>query len=119
MLLKCITCLSAVTYQRVSPWGGHFDTSNVTDMWRMFKNCRLPEGFSLGECFNTSKVTDMSGMFCWCKLPDDFSLGEHFDTSNVADIEGMFDHCRYGGASIYDYFNTESDGEIINKLREH
>lgn len=86
-------------------------------MWRMFKNCRLPDGFSLGECFNTSKVTDMSGMFCWCKLPDDFSLGEHFDTSNVADIEGMFDHCRYGGASIYDYFNTESDGEIIEKLK--
>ena len=97
--------------------GGHFDTSNVTDMWRMFKNCRLPDGFSLGECFNTSKVTDMSGMFCWCKLPDDFSLGEHFDTSNVADIDGMFDHCIYGGASIYDYFNTESDGEIIEKLK--
>ena len=47
----------------------------------MFSECKLPEGFSLGESFDTSKVTDMRNMFSCCKLPKGFSLGEHFNTS--------------------------------------
>ena len=97
--------------------GEHFDTSNVINMRYMFNQCKLPEGFSLGERFDTSNVTDMYRMFEYCDLPKDFTLGEHFDTSNVINMHCMFDHCRYGGASIYDYFNTESDGEIIEKLK--
>lgn len=31
----------------------------------------------------------------------------------------MFDNCKYNGIDAYDYFETESDIEIINKLREH
>lgn len=97
--------------------GEHFDTSNGTDMSYMFNGCSLPDGFYLGEHFDTSNVTVMYGMFSECKLPKDFTLGNHFDTSKVTDMRRMFDHCRYGGASIYDYFNTENDGEIIEKLK--
>lgn len=97
--------------------GEHFDTSNVTDMSYMFNRCSLPDGFYLGEHFDTSNVTVMYGMFSECKLPKDFTLGKHFDTSKVTDMRRMFGDCRYGGASIYDYFNTESDDEIIEKLK--
>lgn len=85
----------------------------------MFCQRRLPEGFSLGEHFDTSKVTDMYGMFSYCKLPEGFSLGKHFNTSSVTDMKFMFDNCKYNGIDAYDYFETESDIEIINKLREH
>ena len=60
----------------------------------MFFECKLPEGFSLGEDFNTGKVTDMEHMFSCCKLPKGFSLGKHFDTSNVTIMSGMFRSCR-------------------------
>ena len=46
-----------------------------TDTSYMFSECKLPEGFSLGEHFDTSKVVDMYGMFKNCKLPEGFSLG--------------------------------------------
>ena len=85
----------------------------------MFCQRRLPEGFSLGEHFDTSKVTDMYGMFSYCKLPEGFSLGKHFNTSSVTDAKFMFDNCKYNGIDAYDYFETENDIEIINKLREH
>ena len=97
--------------------GEHFDTSNVTDMCCMFESCGLPEGFSLGECFDTSRVTDMYGMFEECELPKDFTLGEHFDTSNVTDMRWMFEKCMYGDYYVYDYLETESDDEIIEKLK--
>ena len=34
-----------------------------TDTSYMFSECKLPEGFSLGENFNTGKVTYMEHMF--------------------------------------------------------
>lgn len=85
----------------------------------MFAGCKLPEGFSLGEHFDTSKVTNMRGMFESCKLPEDFSLGEKFDTSNVTYMSDMFGGCSYGNSDIHDYFKTQSDIEIIKKLRKH
>ena len=99
--------------------GEHFDTSKVIYMYNMFAGCKLPEGFSLGEHFDTSKVTNMRGMFESCKLPEDFSLGEKFDTSNVTYMSDMFGGCSYGNSDIHDYFKTQSDIEIIKKLRKH
>lgn len=98
-------------------FGGHFDTSNVTNMEYMFCRCKLPGGFTLGERFDTSRVTDMLCMFKDCILPEGFSLGECFDTSNIFDMEDMFDHCSYGNSDLYDYFKTQSDSEIIEKLK--
>ena len=97
--------------------GEHFDTSNVTDMCGMFSYCKIPKDFTLGEHFDTSNVTDMCYMFKDCILPEGFSLGAHFDTSNVTDMRGMFDLCSYGNSDLYDYFKTQSDSEIIEKLK--
>lgn len=61
----------------------------------MFKSCRLPEGFSLGDNFDTSHVTNMYGMFMFCVLPKGFSLGKKFDTSHVTDMGNMFQNVVY------------------------
>ena len=118
-----VTCMESMFLRCKLPGGfslgEKFDTSNVTDAKFMFDNCKLPKDFTLGEHFDTSKVTDMYGMFSYCKLPEGFSLGKHFNTSSVTDMKFMFDNCKYNGIDAYDYFETESDLEIINKLREH
>ena len=63
------------------------DTSKVTNMKSMFRNCNnltsVPE-------LDTSKVTDMSSMFYSCyKLT---SIPE-LDTQNVTNMSSMFDSC--------------------------
>ena len=66
----------------------NIDTSNVTNMCRMFYACNslkcIPD-------YNTSKVINMSDMFHHCynlvSIPN-------FDTSNVTDMSGMFAICR-------------------------
>ena len=73
--------------------GNNFDTSNVTDMRAMFSYCELPKGFTLGDNFDTSKVRNMSYMFYGCKLSEDFALGDKFDISNVIDMTCMFYEC--------------------------
>ncbi len=68
-------CLINVNCRKAFLLGESFDTSDVTDMERMFAFCKLPGGFSLGERFDTHNVTDMGSMFWECELPKDFSLG--------------------------------------------
>ncbi len=64
-----------------------FDTSNVTDMTRMFESSAATEIKGL-ENFDTSKVTNMSGMFSVSSATTlDLSS---FDTSNVTDMWQMF-----------------------------
>ena len=80
----------------------------------MFSECKLPEGFSLGESFDTSKVTDMRNMFSCCKLPKGFSLGEHFDTSNVTCMESMFHRCKLSdGFSLGEHFDTRNVTDML------
>ena len=75
--------------------GEHFDTSNVTNMSRMFSNtfiyCASDFSF-LGDKFNTSNVTDMSGMFLNFNLKHDVykEITLNFDTSNATDTSWMF-----------------------------
>ena len=61
----------------------------------------------------------MRGMFRECELPRDFSLGEHFNIRKATEMKFMFCKCAYNGISIYDYFETYDDKEIIEKLRKH
>lgn len=63
-----------------------FDTSTITNMAYMFRNCKAEE-LNVSH-FDTSKVTDMRFMFCDCQAKElDVS---HFDTSNVKDFSHMF-----------------------------
>ena len=63
------------------------DTSNVTDMSKMFYECvnliSIPQ-------LDTSKVTDMSGMFTACY---ELTSVPRLDTSSVTNMNNMFNQC--------------------------
>ena len=63
------------------------DTSNVTDMSVMFNYCRSIKTIPL---INTSKVKNMNAMFSSCR---DLQAIPQLDTSNVTDMSSMFNSC--------------------------
>lgn len=63
------------------------DTSEVTDMRYMFRECNNITSVPL---LNTSKVTDMGSMFRDCKKITSVPL---FNTSNVESMQNMFRYC--------------------------
>jgi len=65
----------------------HFDTSNVTNMNRMFNSTGLTS-LDLSH-FDTSKVTNMGFMFTASASLTDINISS-FDTSNVTNMGGMF-----------------------------
>ena len=67
-----------------------FDTSNVTSMSGMFYQCVMLKKLDLST-FNTSKVTNMSYMFKWVGL-ESLDL-RSFDTSSVTNMMSMFAFC--------------------------
>ena len=71
---------------------GNFDTSGVTDMSRMFLDCRNLVELNLSN-FDTSKVTDMSRMFYNCIGLTELNIS-NFNTSKVTDMNYMFANCR-------------------------
>ena len=68
-----------------------FDTSNVTNMSRMFEDCAYLTSLDVSG-FDTSNVTDMSGMFSHCYSLTSLDVSG-FNTSNVTDMSGMFEDC--------------------------
>lgn len=69
-----------------------FDTSNVTNMGGMFRDCSKLTHLDLSH-FNTSKVTNMYGMFENCSSLTELDLSS-FDTFNVTNMSFMFNKCR-------------------------
>ena len=71
----------------------NLNTSNITDMSRLFFNCKNLISLPDISDWDTSKVENMSQMFFCCynlkSLPDISG----WETSNVKDISGMFDGC--------------------------
>lgn len=65
----------------------YFDTSEVTNMNRMFYRCAALTSVPL---FDTSKVTDMSSMFNGCSA---LTSVPEFDTRNVKLMVMMFNSC--------------------------
>ena len=72
------------------------DTSQVTDMSKMFYGCIRLESLNLGG-FDTSQVTDMSNMFYDCRSLQSLDL-KNFNTGNVTNMSGMF-------GARYDIYN--------------
>ena len=66
----------------------NLDTSNVTDMSRMFWGCYNLTELDVSS-FDTSNVTDMSGMFWGCRNLTALDVSS-FDTSNVTSMGGDF-----------------------------
>ena len=97
----------------------NLNTSNVTDMWAMFRNCNNLETVNLTglnttnvtymdymfygcyaltslnlSTFDAKNVTTMNSMFYSCKALESVIFGEDFDTSKVTDMYCMF-YCCY------------------------
>ena len=68
-----------------------FNTSNVTNMSKMFYGCNTLDSLDLSS-FDTSNVTDMKQMFWGCGKITGLDLSE-FDAKNVTDISFMFKGC--------------------------
>ena len=84
----------------------NWDTSNVTDMSRMFDGCAYLTSIDVSK-WNTSNVTNMSGMFTGCAHLTNIDVSG-FDTSNVTDMTYMFGSILnlYGGPENYLGFNN-------------
>ena len=67
------------------------DTSNVTSMNSMFRNCSQLVSINLTN-FDTSKVKDMNYLFDSCSKLNDINLNS-FNTSNVESMVNMFNNC--------------------------
>jgi len=65
-----------------------FNTSQVTNMSEMFMSCGSLTSLDVSN-FDTSKVTDMSDMFSWCIGLTSLDL-RNFNTSQVTNMSGMF-----------------------------
>ena len=94
-----------------------FDTSNVTDMLRMFDSSSLTS-VTFGPNFKTNNVTDMTYMFYGCSNLQELDLS-NWDTSNVERMEQLFggtsklQHIIFGnnfihkdGANVSGMFNN-------------
>ena len=68
-----------------------FNTTNVKDMGDMFSGCSNLKELDLKN-FNTKKVTNMGSMFSGCSSLTKLDLN-NFDTTNVTDMGFMFSEC--------------------------
>ena len=78
-----------------------FDTSNVTDMNKMFFSFKFIESLDLSD-FDTRNVTDMAGMFAECTSLTSVDLSS-FDTSNVTNFGGTY-NSEHGAYDTYGMF---------------
>ena len=86
-----------------------FNTSNVTDMSDMFFGCSSLTTLDVSG-FNTAKVTDMSYMFCACPSLTSLVVSG-FNTSNVTNMNSMFRDCSSLTSLNVSTFNT---GKVTN-----
>ena len=71
----------------------YLNTSEVTDMANLFKDCSklTSDKFDISG-FTTTQVRDMSSMFEGCVMATAIDVS-HFDTQNVTDMANMFSGC--------------------------
>ena len=110
---------SSVPITKVSFHVGHciselikLNTSNVTDMGYMFKNCGSLISLDVSN-FDTSNVTIMRGMFEYCSKLTSLDIS-NFDISNVTDMYGMFADCTSLHILRLDNCSNNTISKIIN-----
>ncbi|WP_259742171.1 BspA family leucine-rich repeat surface protein [Enterococcus faecium] len=84
----------------------NLDTSNVTSMSNMFYLCSSLTSLDVSN-FNTSNVTNMSRMFSQCSKLTSLDVSK-FDTSNVTDMSYMFSWCKNLTNLDVSNFNTSN-----------
>ena len=82
----------------------YINTSNVTDMNSMFRNCTSLTSLDVSN-FDTGKVTDMCCMFHSCSALTSLDVS-NFDTSSVTDMASMFRDCTSLTSLDLSSFNT-------------
>jgi surface protein len=82
---------SATTYANTCTDLIKINTSNVTDMIRMFYSCSNLTELDLSS-WDTSNVTNMGAMFYSCSNLTELDLSS-WDTSNVTNMADMFYYC--------------------------
>ena len=87
-------------------FNNNFNTSKVTNMWRMFFNCTSLTNLDLSS-FNTSKVTNMGSMFFNCTSLTNLDLSS-FNTSKITDMSQMFYICSSLTSLDLSNFNTSN-----------
>ena len=92
------------------------DTSNVTNMTRLFYNCKSLKSLDLTN-FDTSNVTKMSWMFYRCNSLINLDVSS-FDTSNVTTMEVMFALCDNLTNLDIKNFNTENVDDMWNMFAD-
>ena len=83
----------------------YLNTSNVTSIANMFRECRLLNSINLSNC-NTSNVTDMSYMFVGCSALKSIIGINNLNTDNVTNMAGMFNGCYKLTSLDISSFNT-------------
>ena len=96
----------------------NFNTSNVTNMKKMFSDCGYTgmTSLDLGDKFDTSSVTDMKKMFACCGYTamTNLDLGDKFDTSNVTDMSNMFKSCGNTAMTSLDLGDKFDTSKVTN-----
>ena len=87
-------------------FGSGFNTSNVTNMLRMFAGCFRLTSLDLSN-FNTSNVTSMEIMFSRCFGLTSLDVS-NFNTENVTYMGHMFSQCQSLTSLDVSNFNTEN-----------
>ena len=90
---------------------GYLNTSEVTDMYGMFRNCKSLTSLDLSS-FNTANVTDMCAMFMGCELLTSLDLSS-FNTANVTDMYVMFAGCKLLTSLDLSNFNTANVTDMV------
>ena len=101
-------------------FNGVLDTSQATDMFRMFQYCNKLTGLDLSS-FDTSCVTDMVEMFDSCGGLSNLDLSS-FDTSHVTNMVGMFRGCQSLtdlDLSSFDFANVQYYGDFMDEGRTY
>ena len=94
----------------------YLDTSQVTDMGRMFYDCSSLTNINLSD-FDTSQVTYMSSMFYGCSSLTNINLS-NFDTSQVTLMKSMFTLCRSLTSLDLSNFDTSQVTDMSSMFRE-
>ena len=69
----------------------YLNTSEVTSMYGMFRDCRMLSSIDLSN-FNTDKVTSMRFMFAGCSGLTSLDVSS-LNTANVTNMSGLFSGC--------------------------
>ena len=94
----------------------NLDTSNITDMSKMFSGGTNLKTIGDLSNWNTSNVTDMSDMFDQASMTDIGDLSQ-WDTSKVTDMAGMFSFAslaNIGNLSKWDTSKVTNMAEMFN-----